>query len=493
MIPFPCSAALRRIAIFALVVLAATARAADPGPTPLRLAGFTRLSTSAEISAWLALAAKAMPGAHVDRIGTSVQGRPIEALVIEPAGGAAGEPFTVMMVGSQHGTESAGAESLMVIARAIAIRGPPPPLAGARLVLVVNANPDGRELRRRANANRVNLNTDYVALSQPESAAIIGALHAYMPDVALDIHESAILKRESLAREGLLTDFEAQFEYANNPNVAQPLRDLAAGKLLPAWIARVGAGGLPAQRYIGEIRSSRQPLTNGGLTLRNLRNRIGVEGVLSLLMETRLDPRDGSYPSYRNIRVRVGKQVACIEAFLALVGEHRDPIRAAVRAARARVPTEPLLLRARYGPDPHHPRERVALRRLGDGAAVPVDFDDHRYVIADRAIHLPAAYLVPGGDAALAAWLARQGVVHGPAQPGRAIRATQFVRRAGVVIAQRARVAPRAGDLWVGLDQPRARLAALLLEPQSDSAAIALPAEDPAALSQMLALYRVAR
>ena len=46
----------------------------------------------------------------------------------------------------------------------------------------------------------------------------------FKPHVVLDIHESAILKKKSLGAEGWLTDFEAQFQCANHPNVNNALQ-----------------------------------------------------------------------------------------------------------------------------------------------------------------------------------------------------------------------------------------------------------------------------
>ena len=151
----------------------------------------------------------------------------------------------------------------------------------------------------------------------------------------LDTHESAVLKRTTLAREGYLTDFDAQFEIANNPALPAGLRAFAQDHVLPALLARVSAGGLPANHYIGEIVSTRQPITNGGLTLRNFRNTAGLGGALSVLVETRLDPHHDHFASYRNIAVRVQRQQLCIRSFLAEVHTRRAAILAHTAAARA--------------------------------------------------------------------------------------------------------------------------------------------------------------
>ncbi len=293
------------LAAAALAIVTAATRGDEPPAPPLETAHYRRLSSSAEISAYLHKLADAYPPARVETIGTSVLGRPLEAIVLSRDRGAdVSNPdrVTVEIIGSQHGMEGAGAESLQFIARELLAGTLQYILDDVDVVLVPNSNPDGLEVGKRVNANGVNLNTDFVALTQPESRALVASLRRYRPEVVLDVHESAVLKKQSLAREGYMTDFTAQFEFANNPNVVPSLRTFAQDEMLTPWIAGVDAAGLNAHRYFGEIRSISQPVTNGGLSLQNLRNRVGIEGTLSFLMETRLDPKVGIYPTYRNIR-----------------------------------------------------------------------------------------------------------------------------------------------------------------------------------------------
>ncbi len=467
----------------ALGLAAAAASAITPPAPPLEANGYARYTRTAELSAWLAAVAASDPArARVERLGTSVLGRPIEALVLGgPAGGTA-RPLRVLVIGSQHGTESAGAEALPFVARDL-LAGPLAPLLGdLEVVLVADPNPDGRALGLRANANKVNLNVDFHTASQPESLALLAATTRLAPDVALDVHESAILKRKSLALEGWLTDFETQVEAANHPAIDAGLRALAFDTVLPDWIARVEAGGVRCHRYIGEVRSTRQPITNGGLSLRNLRNRAAIEGVLSFLTETKLEPREGDYPTFRNVGARVERQRAVIGGLLAAVHAKRAEVLAAVRRARASAPPREVVLAPVYVPDPAHPRLTLPLRRLDDGSLHELAFADHRRVEARQTLASPAAYVVTGHQDALAPLLARHGidfrVLDSPVTAGTlgftldASLTTEPAVRSRLLdetTAQPATTSPGPGDLWIDVAQPRGRLAVLLLEPASTS------------------------
>jgi hypothetical protein len=479
-----------RIAVLTFTIAAnckESVLASESWPTPLETADFQRLSTPDEISAYLARLDGRFPQARVETIGVTVQGRPLQSLILSEKPGADNSSFgriTVAIVASQHGTEAAGAESLLFVARELLAGSLRHVLNDVDVLLVPDANPDGRQNRRRANANGVNLNVDYIALSQPESRALVYMLRRYRPEVVLDVHESAVLKRQSLAKEGYLTDFVVQCEYANNLSIATALATFSQREVLAPWIAAVNAAGFRCHRYIGEIRGSRQPITNGGLSLKNLRNRAGIEGSLSFLLETRLDPRDGQYPTFRNIGERVRKQRVSIEQFLKLIHAKRAEALAALAASRPQAESVPLALDPKYVAGLGHATVPIDLRRISDGKLETVDFVDHRTVAVDAYLPLPAAYVVHDKHAEFAKLLDRQGITYDTLDQVRTEWAIEFApdrakSRAAASIDRlgertvRFRALP--GDLWIRVDQPRGRFAALIFEPRSTSSLFRMP------------------
>ena len=200
--------------------------------------------TSAEVSARMAEIAGRFPQlATVEKFGISAGGRPLEVLrigdfALPPENPQ--RPLTFLLVGTQHGMEPSGGEALLRLAAELVAEGKTGQrLNGARYLLVPNLNPDGRDRNRRVNGAKVNLSTDFTLLTQPESQALVRLLEYWGPDVVLDLHESAIWKKQSLGAQGYLLDFEAQFEVANHPGIAPPLRDLA-----PAHCAELTRGHL---------------------------------------------------------------------------------------------------------------------------------------------------------------------------------------------------------------------------------------------------------
>ena len=138
------------------------------------------------------------PAAAPERIGTSVQGRPIGLL---RAGDPQG-PRTVLVVGCVHGDECAGRAIAERLAGTTAEEAP-----GVRILVVRNMNPDGFARDTRQNARGVDLNRNALvgwrplgppgsryyagrrAFSEPETQAIRALLLRERPDVVVWYHQ----------------------------------------------------------------------------------------------------------------------------------------------------------------------------------------------------------------------------------------------------------------------------------------------------------------
>ncbi|MBI2800094.1 MAG: hypothetical protein HYX63_07365 [Gammaproteobacteria bacterium] len=378
--------------------------------TPLEQHGFSRYSRSEEIAEFLRCLVTEGSGVRVAALGHSALGHPLLALNLASTRPAALHPraLRVLMVGSQHGaSEAAGAEALLMLARAILLGDLAPLREAIEFMLIPNANPDGRELDSSKNANAININRDFVLLSQSESVALDTVVAKFAPDVILDAHESAILKRKTLGREGYVTEFEAQFDVGNSPAIPAALRAYAEDELLPALIGAVSARGLPTQRYIREISSTTQPITNGGLSIRRFRNKAALHGTLSLLLETPMEPQADPHPTYRNIAVRTDKQLLCMREFLQVIHARHAAIVPLIDTQRATNALEPWPLRSEYVLDTADPVITIPLRRRDNAERVALTFRNHRAVATHHTIELPAEYIVTAHTAPVAALLAR--------------------------------------------------------------------------------------
>ena len=467
--------------------------------TVLEKHNYRQLTSSAEILDFMGELAHSSDAAESVTLTQSASGQPLSALLISSdihefvPGSNTSDKLTVILIGSQHGSEPSGAEALMIVSREILAGKLRFCLDNLNFIIIPNSNPDGRNMNRRVNGNGVNLSTNFTMLSEPESRAITAALHRWQPEVVLDVHESAVYKKNSLAKQGYLLDFEVQFEASNNTNVNPRIRNLSFQHLLPDLIERLRAKGLPAQRYIGEITSIHQPITHGGLSLRNLRNMSGMLGCFGFLVENRLDPSFGSYPTPGNIKERVKKQYLSIEAFLRSCHNYRGQILTASRQARLswKHPgnAAPLYLSVAYAADPDRPLISLPLRRLHTGEAIQHTFNYHGMVQSRHPLVLPRAYVIRAYQNIFAELLDRHRVAYSSLDtsfhPSGAIRPVGLPPAATICGAAGSGVlnevpndhkySVESGDLLVPLGQPAHRLIPLLLEPLSSSSIFNAP------------------
>lgn len=126
-------------------------------------------------------------------IGTSVRGRAIEAVTLGHG------RCRVLIVGGIHGDEREPAPAVEALRRHLAVFVP-----SAKVLLIRDLNPDGSDARTRGNANGVDLNRNWPAvsfrpsavhgpapLSEPETRTLSAQLERWSPDVIIVCHAAS--------------------------------------------------------------------------------------------------------------------------------------------------------------------------------------------------------------------------------------------------------------------------------------------------------------
>jgi Zinc carboxypeptidase len=147
---------------------------------------------------------------------------------------AADLPAVVWVTGNVHGGETSGADgTLKALYELAAGLDCEAWTRNANLVTVVvpTQNPDGRDAGRRQNEFGFDLNRDWFARTQPETAGKIDLLRAYPPQVYVDAHEMG----------------GRQFFFPPN---ADPIHHEIPGEAVD-WINRIGAANAAAFGYNG--------------------------------------------------------------------------------------------------------------------------------------------------------------------------------------------------------------------------------------------------
>jgi hypothetical protein len=279
----------------ALVVPRVGAAADVPASAPktgFETRGGASWTTHDEELAFLKAVARGSKRVALEVIGKTEQGRPLHLVSIgAPSPRGTGRP-TAMFVGSQHGNEPAGRETVLALLRDLAFTTDPvlvQQLQAQSVLVVPSANPDGREADSRENSAGVDINRDHLALTQPESQAIHAVLRDLRPDVVLDLHEYG-------PSVPVLYDDEILYLWARNLNVDPAVRDLSR-TLAEEYIGKgARAAGYTADEY-GLYKLGPQEVTQtaGDQDEGICRNAVGLRHALGILVESAVtqDPRNG--------------------------------------------------------------------------------------------------------------------------------------------------------------------------------------------------------
>ncbi|MCP2256708.1 Zinc carboxypeptidase [Streptoalloteichus tenebrarius] len=339
----------RRLAALALLASvgsgllgAATPAAADPAEAaPTIRTGFessngARWTSAAEEDEFLRRVDAASDRVVVERIGTTVQGRPLRLVRVgDPKPRPAGVGTTALFVCSQHGDEPAGREGCLSTIRDLALSRDPKtvrPLRHTTVLFVPTANPDGREANTRGNANGVDINRDHLALTSPETRAVAAVIRDHRPDVIHDLHEYGATPR--------YYDKDVLALWPRNLNVADGVHD--ESERLTREFARpeveragysTGVYGIWTDPVTGE--PVRQVAGDG--QERILRNTAGLKHAVGMLLETKVNARDAAEQAdpALNARRRVDSQLAAVRGTLRMAEERRAAIALATGLSRA--------------------------------------------------------------------------------------------------------------------------------------------------------------
>jgi dipeptidyl-peptidase 4 len=272
------------------------------------------------------------PEARLQRIGISLEGRPILLLVLSrPAiatpweAAASGKPV-VLIAAQVHGDEPAGKEGLLRLAGEL-VDGPLTHLLDDVVFLLIpEINPDGGaagEWGTRANRAGFNLNRDYLRLQNPETSAVVEqVIVPWRPHVIVDAHE--------LPGPPRMYDF-----YTLGPDnlhgPAGPER-FAKERVIPAVVDAVEAHGFTHFVYHVPGNVTADPsegLSGGSHGARTLTSYGGAQGAISILFETlrERDPRVG-------IERRAGIQHLAMRALAEFVAGHAAEVVSVVAEGR---------------------------------------------------------------------------------------------------------------------------------------------------------------
>jgi len=497
----------RALCLSVLLACIAPATADDSLVTVAERSGFVRTGRYEEVIALCEAFARRYPDAvRCETFGITPEGRPMKLLVVTRTGAFTpqaarerGLPVTLVQGGIHAGEidgEDAGFLALREALEGSAARGA---LERQVLLFVPVFNVDGHERFKawnrpnqrgpeemgwRVTAQNYNLNRDYAKADAPEMQAMLALVNAWDPLVTVDLHATDGAQFEH--------DVSIQVEPAYSGDEALRKAGIALRQRTMDALRRQGS--LPLPFYPSFVRADdpASGFEDGVAPPRFSTGYFPLRNRLAMLVETH------SWKPYP-VRVRITRNtvLAVLEQVAREGGRWRELAHAADgRAARLAGTQVPLEYRAGERVRILEFRGYAYTRTPSDVSGAPMtrydentpqiwrvpmrdDVQPARLVAAPR-----AGYLVPAAHAArVAAKLDQHGIAWRRIDRALEDRPVEAFRAASVQFSpqpveghQRAqfegewrseRMAIGAGALFVPIDQPKARLAMALLEPQA--------------------------
>jgi dipeptidyl-peptidase 4 len=453
--------------------------------TAAERAGFDRHTGHDEMMAYLAELRRHAVDMTLGSYGATVEGRDLPWMlfsrprVTTPAQAHASGKPVVLLGANVHGFNHVVREALLVLSRELGTPGTElNDLLDRVIVLVVpSKNPDGLEAGSRFNARGADLNRDYMALAEPESAALVGGiLNRWDPHLTVDGHDGGDVQY------GGAYPYHLLFQGPGLAGADPALTELADASIFP-WLGdRLEDSGF---RGFYWSRGNADEWIVGGNAPRMGRNYGGLSGKVTLLFEvtgwTGLDP--GVEVAQEALRAVLTWAAGNDGRLVATVGEVRARTAALPPGeGEAGIPVEERMEAGSLRPtwDIPHPEREGELLTVTDGRF-------RHQPVGTRFRARPWAWLIPPEAEALVALLHRHGIaverLEAPAEVeavGYALEGTTWESGENLNrSAPRVRVAGElpvtrelpAGSWVVRSGQPLGRVAAHLLEVETvDSA-----------------------
>jgi murein tripeptide amidase MpaA len=482
--------------------LSAVASTAD-WATPAEASGFTQTPRYAETMAYFERLDAASPQVAMLEFGSSAQGRAMRAVIVSKDGvttpeaaHATGKPV-VFIQAAIHPGENEGKDVLMALVRDLTVSGKHAELIDhAVLVLVPIFNVDGHErfgpfhrinqngpeaMGWRATAQNLNLNRDYTKLDSPEMQAWMRLWHAWNPDLLLDLHNT----------NGADYQYAMTWAFEAAQNIEAPLADWQRRAFDAVMKPALAKQGWPVAFYVSlkDGTNLRAGLVEGASGPRFSVGYAAAVNRPGLLVETHM---------LKDFRTRVAVNEALLVEMLRMLGQEGDALQTAnARADAARFvdgATMPLafgLAESTETIDFQGYADSRTPSEVSGGTWVRYDTAQpqtlrvpvQRTVTVTAEAPAPAAYVVPPQWSAVIERLRLHGVAMTRIDAATTVEAGRY--RFGKVV-----WAPRpfegrhaiaeleqtletgvqsvpAGSWLIPMDQPKARLIALLLEPAS--------------------------
>jgi hypothetical protein len=393
---------------------------------PLAQKNFEKITTYAEISAFVSLADSLSDLICIDIIGKSVQQRNIYALKFSSTVfGQDKSKIKVLFVAQQHGNEQSGKEGALLLIAELLKPENRDLFNKMDFALIPQLNPDGSEQNQRRNGRGIDLNRNHMLLTEPEVIALHQFFNQYHFDVTLDIHEYYPYG-ESWKGFGYRKNSDVTIGAATNLNVDEKIRTISDNTIIPYFMDFVKQRGYSSFVYYPGGPPNLEYLRRSTIDIDDGRQSFAVQNTFSFIQEG----MNGTDVYIENIRKRSFGQMYGMLALLNYVEQNHILLKKCVADSRKKLMSP-------------SPKQKVSIQGRHLKSNQPVEFPMFSYhsgrdtVVLVSAFHpniasvlevqKPVGYLIPKIYPELKKWADSQGIRYTSYEANRRHHLTKYL------------------------------------------------------------------
>lgn len=374
---------------------------------------FKATSTSAEVEQFVAAVAGAAEHVRSFTFGKTVQDRDMIGVVVSKEAyelGQQDDRNVVLIIGNIHSGECAGKEAILQMMRELALDAESKWLDRNVLIFVPNYNADANDhvglknrpgqigpeagMGRRANLQQLDLNRDFMKIESPEARSLVGLIDKCNPHLFVDCHTTNGSKHR----------YALTYDIPHNPATAAPIRNFLRQKMMPAITKRLDAEGT-STFYYGNFNSQHTKWTTYGYEPRYSTEYVGLRGRLAILSEAY------SYITYQQ---RIEATHAFLTAILDYATDSADTIHQMLAEVEAdfvkRASVEPDRIEVSLAASVTAFDEKFTLKGYKDGQPHDYECDFVGDYKPTRSTPLPYAWLIKNDQPRIIDRLLRHGI-----------------------------------------------------------------------------------
>ncbi|MHC1702588.1 MAG: M14 family zinc carboxypeptidase [Tenuifilaceae bacterium] len=393
--------------------------------TPLEKNNYSKHSSYKEITEFVNELSKKSNLVAVDSIGKSVEGRNLYAIKFSSSEfGKDKSKIKILFLAQQHGNEQSGKEGSLLLAKELVKLENRYLFDKIDIAIIPSMNPDGSEINKRRNANKVDLNRSHLILTEPELIALHNFFDKFVFEVTMDVHEYHPFSEES-EKFGYRRNFDEQIGVNTNINVSKGIRDLGNNDFV-SFIKKYfndrkftffvySPGGPPYDEY---VRHSTFDINDG-------RQSFGIQNTFSFIQEG-LNSKNYVID---NIKHRSEGQMTGMRGLIEYAYNNQKAIKKLVETERKKLinpkNNEKVAIQlehAKEGKTLNMPL--LSYHSNKDSVIVINDYRPTVKSIYD--VTKPKGYLIPKQQKDLVAWVERHNLIVTPVKKSKKIRIEQY-------------------------------------------------------------------